>query len=69
VLAVGLRESDLAEVMARRRIAQESFRFGAKAERQTSLNALAALIRLAGRGFCSFAALSGGPKGEGETTP
>ena len=30
--------------MAQRRIGQETFRFGATAERQTSLDALAALI-------------------------
>jgi transposase, IS5 family len=33
-----------AAVMAQRRIGQETFRFGATAERQTSLDALAALI-------------------------
>jgi transposase, IS5 family len=49
--------------MAQRRIGQEAFRFGRKAEGETSLDALAALIDWAPADF-ALAGLYPGPKGE-----
>ncbi len=49
--------------MARRRIGQEAFRFGTEAERQTSLDALAALIDWS-IAESVLAALYPAPKGE-----
>jgi hypothetical protein len=47
---IPLADAALEGIMAHRRIGQEAFRFDAKAEHQTSLDALAGLDRLAGGG-------------------
>ena len=47
---IPLADAAMEGIMAHRRIGQEAFRFDAKAEHQTGLDALAGLDRLAGGG-------------------